>query len=69
MIVPKENSPRARSSVPNVGLVPITVRKSADGDRLLTLHKRHLVTWRGRLQRVVASRHERPLMGALGLSS
>lgn len=40
MIVPKENSPRARSSVPNVSLVPVTVRKSTDGDRLLTLQSR-----------------------------
>lgn len=40
MIVPKENSPRARSSVPNVSLVPVTVRKSTDGDRLLTLQGR-----------------------------
>lgn len=40
MIVPKENFPRARSSVPNVSLVPVNVRKNTDGDRLLTLQSR-----------------------------
>lgn len=54
MIVPKENSPRARSSVPNVSLVPVTVRKSTDGDRLLTLHSRHRRS-QGRSQQQVAN--------------